>query len=115
MAAVGGNEFADLFLGIPPARDVDLGADALICLKALAYVNLIKQRQSGGHVNSDDLKKHRRDVVSISKLKFLAARAFAGTLSGPSRRCVERIFQLLERMRLTDRSSRSRFRRRSLW
>lgn len=38
-------------------------ADALICLKALAYVNLIKQRQSGEHVNSDDLKKHRRDVV----------------------------------------------------
>ena len=38
-------------------------ADALICLKTLAYVNLIKQRRSGKQVNSDDLKKHRRDVV----------------------------------------------------
>jgi hypothetical protein len=38
-------------------------ADALVCLKALAYVNLAKQKRSGGHVNSDDLKKHRRDVM----------------------------------------------------
>ena len=37
--------------------------DSLICLKALAYMNLSAERAAGKQVNSDDLKKHRRDVM----------------------------------------------------
>lgn len=37
--------------------------DSLICLKALAYMNLSAERAAGRQVNSDDLKKHRRDVM----------------------------------------------------
>ena len=37
--------------------------DSLICLKALAYMNLSAERAVGRQVNSDDLKKHRRDVM----------------------------------------------------
>ncbi|MBQ9311061.1 MAG: hypothetical protein IJ222_09430 [Bacteroidales bacterium] len=37
--------------------------DSLICLKSLAYMNLSADRISGKQVNSDDLKKHRRDVM----------------------------------------------------
>ena len=37
--------------------------DSLICLKALAYMNLNAERAAGKQVNSDDLKKHRRDVM----------------------------------------------------
>ena len=37
--------------------------DSLICLKVLAYLNLREDKKSGMHVNDDDLKKHRRDVV----------------------------------------------------
>lgn len=36
---------------------------SLICLKALAYMNLSAERAVGRQVNSDDLKKHRRDVM----------------------------------------------------
>ena len=36
---------------------------SLICLKALAYTNLSAERAAGKQVNSDDLKKHRRDVM----------------------------------------------------
>lgn len=44
-------------------------ADALICLKALAYVNLLQEKQFGKHVNEDDIKKHRRDVLlAVSSL-----------------------------------------------
>ena len=37
--------------------------DSLICLKTLAYMNLNAERAAGKQVNSDDLKKHRRDVM----------------------------------------------------
>ena len=37
--------------------------DSLICLKTLAYMNLSAERAAGKQVNSDDLKKHRRDVM----------------------------------------------------
>lgn len=37
--------------------------DSLICLKALAYHNLREDKKNGIHVNDDDFKKHRRDVV----------------------------------------------------
>lgn len=37
--------------------------DSLICLKALAYTNLRAESAAGKQVNSDDLKKHRRDVM----------------------------------------------------
>ena len=38
-------------------------ADDLVCLKALAYLNLISDKQAGKKVNTDDIKKHRRDVI----------------------------------------------------
>ena len=38
-------------------------ADALVCLKALAYLNLTADKQDGKMVNDDDIKKHRRDVI----------------------------------------------------
>ena len=37
--------------------------DSLICLKTLAYMNLSAEKAAGKQVNSDDLKKHRRDVM----------------------------------------------------
>ena len=37
--------------------------DALVCLKALAYMNLLADKEAGKKVNDDDLKKHRRDVI----------------------------------------------------
>ena len=40
--------------------------ESLVCLKARAYLNLMKEREAGKQVNSDDIKKHRRDVpISI--------------------------------------------------
>lgn len=38
-------------------------ADALVCLKALAYLNLLSDKKAGKRVNDDDIKKHRRDVI----------------------------------------------------
>ena len=38
-------------------------ADALVCLKALAYLNLLSDKKNGKKVNADDIKKHRRDVI----------------------------------------------------
>ena len=38
-------------------------ADALVCLKALAYLNLLSDKKAGKRVNADDIKKHRRDVI----------------------------------------------------
>lgn len=37
--------------------------DSIICLKVLAYLNLREDKRNGKHVNDDDYKKHRRDVV----------------------------------------------------
>ena len=36
---------------------------ALIALKACAYLNLLKDRNDGRHVNSKDIRKHRSDVL----------------------------------------------------
>ena len=36
---------------------------ALVCLKALAYLNLLSDKQAGKKVNANDIKKHRRDVI----------------------------------------------------
>ena len=37
----------------------------LICLKARAYLNLLKDRANGKHVNSKDIKKHKTDVLKL--------------------------------------------------
>lgn len=37
--------------------------DSIICLKVLAYLNLREDKKNGRHVNDNDYKKHRRDVV----------------------------------------------------
>lgn len=37
--------------------------DSIICLKVLAYLNLRENKRNGTHVNDDDYKKHRRDVI----------------------------------------------------
>ena len=43
---------------------------SLICLKSLAYLNLIEDKNNGKKVNSDDIKKHRRDVMmAVASLK----------------------------------------------
>lgn len=43
--------------------------ESLICLKTLAYMNLNAERAAGKQANSDDLKKHRRDVmVAVASL-----------------------------------------------
>ena len=38
---------------------------ALIALKATAYLNLLKAKEEGQQVNSDDIKKHRGDVLKL--------------------------------------------------
>ena len=38
---------------------------ALIVLKANAYLNLLKEREAGRHVNSKDICKHRSDVLKL--------------------------------------------------
>jgi len=38
---------------------------ALIALKTTAYLNLVAERTAGHHVNSDDIKKHRSDVLKL--------------------------------------------------
>lgn len=44
--------------------------ESLICLKVLAYLNLKKDKEAGKHVNKDDYKKHRRDVLmAVASLK----------------------------------------------
>ena len=40
--------------------------ESLICLKARAYLNLLKEREAGKQVNSDDIKKHRRDIILLA-------------------------------------------------
>ena len=42
-----------------------MSLESLICLKARAYLNLLKERVVGKQVNSDDIKKHRRDIVLL--------------------------------------------------
>jgi len=38
---------------------------ALIILKATAYLNLLRDKENGRHVDSDDIKKHRGDVLKL--------------------------------------------------
>lgn len=38
---------------------------ALIVLKATAYLNLLQEKAEGRHVNRDDIKKHRGDVLKL--------------------------------------------------
>ena len=38
---------------------------ALICLKATAYMNLLRDKSEGRHVNDKDLAKHRTDVARL--------------------------------------------------
>lgn len=52
--------------------------ESLICLKARAYLNLLKEREAGKQVNSDDIKKHRRDIVLL-----VAARTETEPISVP--------------------------------
>jgi hypothetical protein len=35
-------------------------------LKTRAYLNLLSEREAGNQVNSDDIKKHRRDVFLLT-------------------------------------------------
>ena len=39
--------------------------ESLVCLKARAYLNVLKEREAGKQVNSDDIKKHRRDIILL--------------------------------------------------
>jgi len=41
-------------------------AEALICLKAKAYLNLRKAKDEGKQINSDDIKKHKNDVLRLA-------------------------------------------------
>lgn len=38
---------------------------ALIALKTTAYLNLVAEKAAGHHVNGDDIKKHRSDVLKL--------------------------------------------------
>ncbi len=38
---------------------------SLICLKTKAFRNLMQDKSEGKHVNSDDLKKHKSDVLKL--------------------------------------------------
>lgn len=48
--------------------------EALICLKAKAYLDLIKRRDDGEHFDSRDIEKHKKDVFRL-----------AGMLTGDSK------------------------------
>jgi hypothetical protein len=43
-------------------------SESLICLKALAYQNLLKHKKEGKHVNDHDLSKHKNDVIRLGML-----------------------------------------------
>lgn len=38
---------------------------ALIALKTCAYINLLREKAAGNHVNNHDIKKHRSDVLKL--------------------------------------------------
>lgn len=56
-------EHSDLFAGIHIAK-----TEALICLKALAHLNCVKNEKEGKKVDSDDLKKHKYDVFRLAAI-----------------------------------------------
>lgn len=43
-------------------------SESLICLKALAYQNLLKNKKEGKRVNDKDLSKHKNDVIRLGML-----------------------------------------------
>lgn len=45
-----------------------LGAEHLVLLKARAWLDLTARKAAGEHVNSDDIKKHRTDIVRLWQL-----------------------------------------------
>jgi hypothetical protein len=42
-----------------------LSSEMLIVLKAKAWLDLTERKAHGEHVNSDDIKKHRSDIVRL--------------------------------------------------
>lgn len=49
-------------------------SQALICLKAKAYMNLKSLKESGKSVNSSDIAKHKNDVIRLGATLPLDAR-----------------------------------------
>jgi hypothetical protein len=45
-----------------------LDKDALIVLKAKAYLNNLSRKLSGQHVHQDDIDKHKKDIYRLSYL-----------------------------------------------
>jgi hypothetical protein len=45
-----------------------LDAGHIIPFKAKAWLNLVSENASGGHIDSKNIKKHRRDVLQLSTL-----------------------------------------------
>ena len=43
-------------------------AEALICLKAKAYVDLCARKAQGDHVDQDDIEKHKKDVFRLAPM-----------------------------------------------
>ena len=43
-------------------------AEALICLKAKAYIDLQARKKQGGDVDSDDIEKHKKDVFRLAPM-----------------------------------------------
>lgn len=43
-------------------------AEALICLKAKAYLNLLKEKNEGRQVKTKGIKKHRSDVLKLAAI-----------------------------------------------
>lgn len=65
--------------------------DALLLLKAKAYLNLLKEQEEGRFVKSSDLKKHRNDVFQLS---YVLRGSFGEELQQPVREDVERFMEL---------------------
>lgn len=66
--------------------------DSIICLKVLAYLNLREDKRNGKHVNDDDFKKHRRDVVmAAASLAVGDEFAVPGTIRDSISRFIETV------------------------
>lgn len=66
--------------------------DSIICLKVLAYLNLREDKRNGKHVNDDDFKKHRRDVVmAAASLAVGDEFAVPGTIRDSISRFIEAV------------------------
>lgn len=53
-------ENSDLVQGVHIAR-----SNALICLKAYAYLDMKDRLSQGEHVDSNDIAKHRNDIIRL--------------------------------------------------